>query len=488
MSSLKRAIVASLTDHPDAESYMKAAYAENPAQLVSDLARRLVITKADFLAPDDKGKAFIDTPAAWKNFDRIAEIARLGGSKFTEEDFTRASLPSGRTLLNSAAANSGTAKIFTFEIWEGRFDEMERLWYRAPSHERPKGLDNLLPLVLKRQLLAAEGKQAPEDRLAKAQLNISDIRSSASVDLTFNEVNRKLQQAGDYFRKDYALMPDSSGDSMFDKSFGRFDAITKIMAAHGERFEVRDYLKKLSTRHTLLERAAEHNALNKVFEPSLWADRLPEMLTLWSNVLEAWKRSPMTTQDFDRAYAAAEGLTYAKRFKVKPVTGKADLLTPLNPGLNENPVLPLGLKDVWDKFDTVQASLAKKGEALTTADLRKASGQMGDTCLISAAKFGHFEKVAEIARQSGQPLTMEDYISKDGHGTTLIEILAEKRQLSQVFTVEAWTGQLSDMRQLWQQVSASHRRQINFPQLETGVKQATLKKKSNTGSFRPRPQ
>ena len=491
-SLLKRAIVASVIEHPDAEIYRRAAFGDNPAQLVEDLASKMVLTKADFFAADDKGKLFIDSPGAWRNFEKIAEIIQLGGEKFTYEDFTRPVLPSARTLLDSAVSHISVAKIFTADIWKGRFEEMEKLWYKVPTHERLserfRGPEGLMPVALKRQVLATEGKEAPEDRLARAQLTLFDIRNTAAFESTFIDVNRKLAQAGDYFRKDYAMLPDSAGDTMFDRNFVRFETITKIMQAHGERFEVKDYLRQLSNRPSLLSRAAEHGALNKVFDAALWVDRLPDMLTLWSNVLDAWKRPPMTAQDFDNAYTEAEGLTYAKRFKVKPANGKADLLTPLNAGTNEKPVLPLGLKTVWDNFDAVKASLDKRGETLSLTDLRAVSGHRGDTILVNAAKFGHFDKVVDIAKQSGGSLTMEDFLTKDAHGNTLINILAEKRQLSSVFTVDAWTGQIADMRALWSHVAAAHRRQINFQQLETGVKQATLRNKANSGGFKPRPQ
>ncbi len=497
MSSLKQAIVASLTEHPNAEKYRQRAFAENPAQLVEALAQKQVLTKADFLGTDDEGKPFIDSAGAWKNFDKIAEIIRLGGEKFSYDDFM-SPMVSGteRTLLDSAKTHSGTAKVFTFGVWEGRFDDMEKLWYKLSVFERrSKGgsysSDGMLPIDLKRQLLAAEGKTAPEDRLAKARLTLSDIRGAATSETAFKDVNDRLKAAGDYFRKDYVLMTDSAGDTMFDGrpgAWAKFDQVLKIMQAHGERLEAGDYTRKIANAQSLLEKAAEKGALNKVFTPEQWTDRLPEMLNLWSNVLPGWKSAPMSTQDFDNAYAEAENTTYAKAFMAKELNGKADLLSPLNAGLDEKPVLPLGLRVVWDNFDAVREHLSGKGEPLTVADLRTPSGQMGDSCLISAAKFGYFDKVVELARQGSQPITMDDFLSTDGHGNTLISILADKKQLSQVFTVEAWTGHMADMRALWSHVSASQRKQVNYQQLETGVKQATLKLQRKPGGIKIRPQ
>lgn len=490
MNNLKQAIVASLTEHPDAEKYIQRAFSEDPAGLVRELSHPQALTKADFFATDDEGKSFIDSAGAWRNFDKIAEIIRLGGERFTFEDFTSPlTAASQKTLLDSARTNSGTAKVFTFENWKGHFGEMERLWYKLPSHDRNKNQSGGMPLDLKRQLLAFEGRKLPEDGLAKAGLSLSDLRSVVTNDYYFNDVNKKLQQVGDYLRKDYVLMTDSAGDTMFDRkdTFARFDAVLKILNQHGERLEVKDYTRQLGNVPSLLERAAEQNALHKVFAPAQWVDRLPDMLELWSNVREGWKRAPMTLQDFDNAYAEAEGLTYAKRFVAMNVTGKTDLLTPINENPDVKPVLPLGLKVFWDNVDTVQAHLKERGEALTVQDLRAPSGQTGDSCLIAAAKFGHFDKVIEIAKQSGDHVTMADFLSKDGHGNTLISILAEKRQLSQVFTVDAWTGHIGEMKELWSHVSAAHHRQIDYAHLEIAVKQATLKQKKDSGpKIRPR--
>jgi len=491
MNNLKQAIVASLTEHPDAERYRQRAFNEDPADLVKALSQKQVLTKADFLATDDDGKSFIDSPGAWRNFDKVAEVLRLSGETFTYEDFTRP-LTSGsqKSLLDSARANSGLSKVFTFENWKGRFEEMERLWYKLPSYDRTnKNQSGGMSLDLKRQLLAFEGRQLPEDGLAKAGLSLSDLRSVVTNDYYFNEVNKKLNQAGDYLRKEYVLMTDNAGDTMFDRkdTFTRFEAIVKILNQHGERLEVKDYTRQLANVPSLLERAAEQNALNKVFAPAQWVDRLPDMLELWSNVRDGWKRPPMTPQDFDNAFAEAEGLTYAKRFMAMNVTGKADLLTPINENPEAKPVLPLGLKVFWDNVDAVQAHLKERGESLTVTDLRQPSGQTGDSCLISAAKFGHFDKVIEIAKQSGDPVTMKDFLSKDSHGNTLIGILADKRQLSQVFTVDAWTGHVGEMKELWSHVAAAHRKQIDYSHLETAVKQATLKQKKDSGpKIRPR--
>jgi hypothetical protein len=396
-----------------------------------------------------------------------------------------------KTLLDSAVEHGGLGNIFTFDVWKGRYDEMERLWYKVPVPNRKEIFKNngLTAASLKRQLFAAEGKTTPEDSLIKAGLTPYDIRQAFAWRGDFDGTVKKLQATGDYLRKEYVLLTDGAGDTVFDMSaaWDKYSEVVKTLKAHGERFEIADYLKQVSYAKNVLGRAAEHGALAKVFTPDHWVGRLPDMLSLWSYVLDGWKTAAMTTRDFDNAYAEAESLTYAGLFQAKPVTGKADLLAPLNASsAAEKPVLPLGLKAVWEKFDAVQEVLKQKDGALTLADLRLPTGEMGNSCLMCAVKFGHFARIIEISKQGNESLTLEDFLAKDRHGNTLLSVLAEKNQLTLAFAPELWAGRVSEMKKLWAQVAVSQRGQVDFAQAEINAKQATLKQKKGGIKINPK--
>jgi hypothetical protein len=487
---IKQAVIAALCEHPDAEKYRQRALLD-PEQALEAIAHRQTLTKADFLTPDDDGKLIIDSIGAWKNFDKIVKIVQTSGSKFTYEDFmTPLGRDTKKTLLDSALVNRGLEKLFSLNVWKGRYDEMERLWYKVPFPDRRVLFknDGLLSIDLKRQMFEAEGRVPPEDRLASAGLTPADLRRGMTDNAAFEEVSRRLQLADDYFRKEYVLLMDNSGDTLFGSNaaaWTKYDAIVKSLRSHGENLEVADYTRRVTFAPSILMRAGEQKSLNKIFNPAHWVDRLSEMDKLWSHVLDGWKTPPMTTSDFDNAYAEAESLTYLKHFQAMKVTGKADLLQPLGDTSTGKAVYPLGLKAVWEKFDSLQDFLVKNDEPVTIADLRLPSGPIGNTCLLSAAKFGHFDKVANIAKRSGEALTLEDFLSKDRNGNTLIGILAEKNQLALVFTPQLWVGKIGDMRTLWSHVSIAQRKQVDFPQVEIGVKQATLKQKK--GGFKLQP-
>jgi len=481
---IKQAIIAALVDHPDQDRYKTRAFSnDNLAKSIEASEQGTRITKADFFTPDDEGRFIIDTPGFWKNFDKVLDVLAKSGEKFVMEDFTRyLDRNETRTLLESAKENQGLSKIFSQPVWEGRFDQMERLWYKVPVPFRRETFknDGLLDPNLKRTLLAAEGRQMPEDGLAKAGLTTNDLRAAFIERGNFEEVNRKLNQAGDYFRKDYLLLPDNAGDTVFyhQNAWDKYDDLVKGMKAHGEKFEVADFVRPVGFVSTILARAAERKALSKVFTADHWVDRLPDMLELWGQVKEGWKNSAMTTRDFDNAYSDAESKTYSKTVDFAAFNGKAALLTPIDTGTPGQTILPLGLRALWDNYGDVQKRLADVKEGLKVSDLRATSGLMGNSCLMGAVKFGHFDKVIDIARKSGEPITLDDFLSKDRHGNTLLNILAERNQLGQVFAPELWAGRVADMKTLWTHVRVNDRGQVDFPQAEVAAKQATLKLQS----------
>lgn len=489
---IKQAIIAALCEHPNQEKYKTRAFSGENLQKVMDAisTEGNKLTKADFFMPDDDGNYIIDTPGFWKNFDKIRDIVHACGDKFSLEDFTK---PLGRddsrTLLEGASTNGGLAKLFSLDVWKGRFDEMERLWFKVKMPWRRETFknDGLLDPALKRGMLAAEGREAPEDRLAKAGVTVFELRNAFSERGNYEEVMRRLAQSGDWMRKEYLLLPDSSGDTLFcyQGTWDKYDDLVKGMRAHGEKMEISDFLRQVGNVLNPLSRAAEKRSIDKIFTPAHWVDRLPEMLDLWSQVLPGWKTGSSTPKDFDRLYAEAESLTYGKLFDFNNIESKSVLLREINaPAGDVKPVIPLGLKAFWDNFVVVEQKLAKNSEKVTTSDLRRKSGQMGDSCMMSAVKFGHFSDVAGISKKSAEALTLDDYLARDRHGNTMLNILAERNELPLAFSPDLWVGRVGDMKTLWTHVRISDRQQLDIHQVEVAAEQSTLKQKAKGGRFK----
>jgi hypothetical protein len=475
---IKQAIVAALVEHPDQEKYKTRAFSgDNLQQMMDAIAKETnQLKKADFLSPDDDGRCLADTPGFWKNFAKVLDIVSKAGEKFTMEDFTKVIGRDDRTLLDSARENGGLAAVFTTDVWKGRYDEMERLWFKVPVPSRRDLFrnDGQLDPVFKRTMLQAENREAPEDALARAGLSPSDIKNAFVERGNFEITSGKLATAGDYFRKDYLMLPDRDGDTVFihQGAWDKYDDLVKGMKAHNEKFEVADFVRQVGSRLSIVARAAEKKTLHKVFTAEHWEGRLPEMLQLWNHVPEGWKNGTMTARDFDASYAEAESRTLSKLANLSGFTGKQYLLTPLNDG--PTPILPLGLKSFWENYAECDKRLAAN-DKLQVSDLRATSGQMGNTVLMSAVKFGHFDKVVDISRKSGQPVTLDDFLSKDKHGNSLLNLLADRNQLSLAFSPDLWAGRVDDMKTLYTHVRVNDRTQVDIMQCEVAAKQATLK-------------
>jgi hypothetical protein len=489
---IKQAIIASLCEHPNSEKYRARAFEGENLQNVLDVLSGSAHTlrKRDFLAPDDDGHCIVDTPGFWKNLDKVLAILEKNGEKFTIDDFIAPLEPkTERTLLGSAREHDGLKKLFSFDVWKGRYDEMERLWYRVPVPARREtfGEQGFYSIELKRQFMAFEGKSVPEDSLNAAGISVASLFSSVKERGDYEEIKRKLSEKGDFLRKEYVLLLDESGDTLFgnEMAWKRYEDIVNNLHANGQQFEVADFIRQVGTRPTILMRASQSDgdALSQIFTPAHWEGRLSDMMDLWSVMKPAWKAGSLTPEGFDYAYAEAESLTYGRLVDFSALASKADLTRPLNPDAvasnTERPVLPLGLRAFWHNADAITAQLREKGEGLTTADLRVKTGQMGNSCLMNAVKFGTFDKVIDIAVKSGNPITLDDFLSRDRHGVRLLDILADRRELALAFRPEIWVGRVTEMKKLWEHVRASDRPQDDFIQrAEIAVKQATLRQQT----------
>lgn len=488
---IKQAIIAALCEHPDQEKYRARAFVGDSLTNMTDAlaGKGVALTKRDFFTPDEAGNYLIDTPGFWRNFARIRDLLAKQGERFNADDFLfTVNTSQRRTLMNSAVDNKALDKVFSEDVWRGRFDDMELLWYKVavPARREFTNGDGTIPLPLKRRLLAHENRVVPEDRLARSGLTLNDVRNAFRERGDFEALKRRLTASGDRLRKEYILLCDSTGDTCFypQDAWQHYPVVARTLAAHGEQLEVVDFIRQVGQVANILTRAAEHKALDKVFAPELWTNRLGDMLTLWSHVRDGWKVLSLTEADFDLAYAAAESATYAPVVDFANLHSKQDLLRPLNEG-DAQPVLPLGLKAFWDEHAGASVTaLAAKGDALKLNDLRRVSGQMGHTCLISAAKFGHFRSVVDIVRAGKDELKLEDFMLRDHHGNTLLSILAARKELPLVFTPDLWAGRLGDMKVLWSQVRHSDRAQVDMGKVEVATKQATLKQQSGKGNFK----
>lgn len=474
---IKQAIIAAICEHPDREEYRARAFAnENIHEVTEAMAKPQSFCKEDFLALSDKGKSFLDCPGAWKNFDKIVELVHRNGECFTFEDFCRRSMAVGENapvLLELARIHNGLGKVFSFDAWKGRADEMEMVWYAVPLVPRRDIFknDGVLDETLKRRLYAFEGRTLPEDTLRRSGVTRKELRMALISKENLPLVAEKLKKAGDHLRKEYVLMLDEEGRTAFreEGAFQNYATIVSLLAQGGERLDISDFLFRMPNTKTILQSAYEFQKLDRVFAPAHWASRLHEMVDLWDKTLPAW-RSVMSARQFDQAYAAAEDLTYRPALDDRKISSKNDLLAPLGTERGA-PVLPLGMKAFWDRTSQYGHVLS----SLTLSDLRAQSGCLEDTCLVTAAKLGHFSRVVDIARQSKEKITTEDFLSKDSDGRRLIDILSEQDQLHLAFSGDLWAGRVEEMKALWRKMTEVQRKRVDLQNAEVEAMQATLR-------------
>lgn len=477
-SLIKQAFIAALCEHPDAEKYRARAFSGDNLE---QLSRELVsagqqLTKADFLTPFDDGKYVLDSASGWKNFNKIEKILRENGEKFEVADFLKKIGTGDRTLLKSAEMYGGLDKVFSAEVWQNRVNEMEDLWFFVSGPERRIFREGNGLLPVKREIMAATGQVPREDVLIKAGITPNQMSLLMIEDGRFDEYQKKLADIGDKLCKADLFVVDGEGDTLFYSkiTWNKYDKIVSMLEKNGERLEVDDFLFKRGTRLNIMERAAEAQALDKLFKPEYWVGRVDDMVRLWSHSKPAW---PIQLQgrDFGECIAEVEDLTWGRNIRVDGLLTKSQLLEKQSAADgSEMPVIALGLKSLWSKIDQVCEVLDKKGHGLTLSDLRTVCGHQQVPAMLAAAQAGRFDKVIGIAEASGEKLTAEDFLAKGKGGKTLIQTLAEKKQLKLAFSEKIWTGRIKEMQWLWQHVPPSMRGDIDFTEAQSKVRIASV--------------
>ncbi len=85
------------------------------------------------------------------------------------------------------------------------------------------------------------------------------------------------------------------------------------------------------------------------------------------------------------------------------------------------------------------------------------------TLLVRMAKVNRFGDAMTVVRAArNDRLEVQDLLSTDGPGNTLIEILGARRQLGEVFTADLWQNRQEDFAALYAQVAPVYRDQIDY--------------------------
>jgi len=486
-NSLKKALIATLCKHPQAADYQQDAFRSAD---IMGLYKKMkeageVLTKADFLGTDKNGEYFLGSARSWDNFHHIVEILKENGEQFTADDFLTVQEGSyyRRPLLESVVTHDKVDKLFTADVWKGRFEEMENLWYYIPPNKRgdlAKEEDGRIPLKLKREVLGLD-KNATlrEDELKKIGVDYKEIPDMFSKRGTFEAFLQTLYENSVPLKKEDLLFVNKDGDTMFHNAaaWQYYDKIVDSLQQTGQSFGLDELTFKRGRKPSILERASQHKMLHKVFEPRFWVGQVDEMVGLWENLPPAQKVLSGRSS-FDTIVADVENMTYRSFVSLNEDATSASLTAPIvaNDG-KQGKVLPLGLRDTWDNMDIIREKLQKKDDDIKTAHLRKESGALGNSVLMAAAEAGQFDKALEIVRADSDKLQVQDFLKTNKNGVSVLDVLIEKRQLKKAFTPELWAGRLREMHILWNNVQNRDRGQVDFQKVVSQVNQLTVRQR-----------
>jgi hypothetical protein len=469
ISPTKKAFIATLVGHPAAEQYVRRAF--NPDRL-SQLNDELMkagsnVSKEDLLtARDDQGQLMIFTSGFWHNFNAVIKHLEQIGDRLEVADCIRILDAPNKTLLQYAENEHALTKLISEKVFAGRPRDAEDLWYAIETMNARRSAfpDGFTPL--KRRIVHAMGQMLREDQLEKAGINLTHIpRAFSSSSYLFDNIVRTLEAKGDRLTKADIMYPDTDGDTMFYRreTWNHFETITNHLAKYGERFEVDDFIYQRPYKQSMLTQASEHDALFRVFNPKLWAGRVEDMVKLWAHVKPAQRPKLEKVQSFEEYVAEAEDLTYG--LKLADHVSKARMMEPLDVK-DGYKVIPLGLRSTWRDIYEIKAKLEAQGQSLTIDDLRQKSGIHGSTCMLIGAKLGYLDVIFDVVKQAEKqglaPLTFEDLLHRNKNGSSLLEVMSEKKKLAELFHPSLWVGRAAEMQKLWGAVPIEGRSQVKF--------------------------
>ncbi|MBU0858438.1 MAG: hypothetical protein KJ667_00740, partial [Alphaproteobacteria bacterium] len=456
MNKGKKLILAVLCGLPVDHKMVKAAVSDPSA--AADMLETTKISKADFLTTLGEDDPLFAHEQTWENLPRIAALLKAQGEHFTAQDFMTP-LTGVLSPVRYAERTRKLDKLFSPEIWEGRRQELDKVFYSVMKVER----DKLNFTEIRRAVAALTGELTPEDRLKTYNLDPSSVRTKIRNG-NISELKTDLAKHGDRITKEYVFLLDSAGDNIFEfkDTFEQIDKWLPELEAHGERLGKDDFLFSVGDQKTPLQHAINHSQLPKIFRARIWHGHAAEML-------ELFEKLPQTERVKVDIQAVLSELKEAE-YGPKVVTGKDVTLETLTSVLNEAernngnffPIHALGFERVWKEMAQIRQTLAEKGQKLTLDHLRQPAGLSGDTVMMLAARGGHFDQVMAIAADAGEVLSVAELTAPGNNGKSLLDVLVTRGEAPSLFKAESWIGRGQELMTLWDKIPQDKRKDIDF--------------------------
>lgn len=432
------------------------------------------IAKEDFLTRPGSDEPLFSHASTWENFSRIVEKLAAQGEQFTARELGSV-IPGCVSPLLYAERTQSLPKLFAPEIWKGRLQEADKLFYAATSVERNK----LNYPEVRRAIAAQTGEMTPEDRLQGYGLNHNTVRTNIRQG-NLAHLTEMLAQHGDHIRKEYVFLLDTAGDNIFEyeDTFKNMDSWLTILENNGERLGRDDFMFKVGNQRTPLDHAVRHGQLPAVFRTRIWKGHADEMMELFNTLPEVERRKV----EINKVLGELKEAEYGDRIVTDGTVTLDHLVAVLNEEERDsNPnffeIRALSFARVWKEMGDIRKTLAARGEKLTLDHLRQPTGMAGDTVLTLAARGGYFNHVMDIVTDGNDRLTLEDLTTPGAMGKTALDILVEREELATLFRPEAWVGRGQDLMTLWEKVPAEKQKTVDFEALYGRVNMLTLRER-----------
>ena len=437
------------------------------------------ISLSEFLSSKHKGNALMNTKEAWVSFPRILSFFQDKGYVLRAADFPA-------EALSSAVKNNALSKIFDPVNWRGNFEEAEKLYFQIPSGHRMSHMTMDDFVKFKRSVYELEGRITREDQLKSYGIDwrtIPDVFEKITGAKDIQKLAAKLRRNGDYLRKEDVFLTDKDGNNMMfhERAWTSFDIIVSLVHQSGDRFEVKDFLKKVGNRRSLIGRADEARALDKIFTEKVWGDRLPEMISLYRS-LKPVQRLDLDEDAFLQALQKAEDNLYGGLIDYKAAKLK-DILKPVAI-LGNVRFYPLGLASTWEEWDQY-SDLLLNADSFDFDLLKTRSGYMDKTLFETALDSAHLDKVVTLLAHHNVAPPVEFLLKKDEMGQSLLTKIAARKQLDVLFTPDMWVGHEKEIKKLWASVPITEKAQVNWTRVLNEVNVMSFQKKAKKNTKPP---
>lgn len=433
------------------------------AEVLSDaLLRQSRLRKEDLFDTPESGENFFDHAEVWSKMPEIIAKIKESGDTIDADDFQKKNGGTS-TILELAEKHDALIYLFHPKIWKGNLDEMERLWFFT----KPASRTNLDFTKVRQNVASTSGITLREDKLASFGVPSGLMRTHLKEG-EIEEVNNTLRAKGDRLRKEDLFLIDGSGETVLDteRTWSHFEKISEVIRGNGENFSRQDFLRSRGEGKTPLVRAAEAEALGKVFSTAIWEGRVDEMMALWDHVSDQHKKMV----HIDAIVSILEDKQYSDLVDVDGEITAEFLNTPIRPDITEiraieepYEIRPLGLQKTWHHFDAVFTALKERGETITLDDLRKPHGWHARSCLDAAIGYGFLEVVIDLLKDNDEWFTIEDLTeTNDSDHPSLLDTIIKHQKLDKLMAPELWVGRADGLIQLWEKLPLDIKKDLDM--------------------------